>query len=132
MKIHGAEDLRIYGYRNIWSRFHLAEADSVILVSLNSFAVLHNMFDTCFASQRTAAFPSPELDGTFSRLAQKIWVEQQQQLIDLLGRSYFYESPHPQMRRAYGALYLKDMSYAEFEEEVAPLKRFLESKRELS
>ena len=132
VKIHGAEDLRIYGYRNIWSRFHLAEADSVILVSLNSFAVLHNMFDTCFASQRTAAFPSPELDGTFSRLAQKIWVEQQQQLIDLLGRSYFYESPHPQMRRAYGALYLKDMSYAEFEEEVAPLKRFLESKRELS
>ncbi len=132
VKIHGAENLRIYGYRNIWSRFHIAEADVVIPVSLNSFAVLHNMFDTCFASQRTAAFPSHELDGTFSRLAQKIWVEQHQDLIRLLGRPFFYGGAHPLMRRAYGALYLKDMDYQQFQEEIAPLKRFLESKRQLA
>jgi len=126
---HGDRGLRVYGYRNIWSRYHPAEADLIIPVSMNSFAVLDSMFNSCFVSQRAASFPSPELDGTFSQLAQKIWVEQHSDLARLLGSEYWYGSPHPMMRRAYGAIYLKDMSYAEFRAETEPLLRFLEAKR---
>ncbi|MEO7424563.1 MAG: glucosamine-6-phosphate deaminase [Fibrobacteria bacterium] len=134
MRIHGdgaAKDLRVYGYRNIWSRFHIADADIIVPVSLNSFAVLDSMFKACFISQRTASFPSPELNGTFSELAQKIWVEQHDDLTALMGREFFYGDPHPMMRRSYGAIYLKDMSYAEFRAEMEPVYRLLEAKKDL-
>jgi hypothetical protein len=35
------------------------------------------------------------------------------------------------MRRAYGAIYLKDMSYAGFRAEMEPMYRFLDSKKGL-
>lgn len=131
VKVHGDNGLRVYGYRNIWSRYHISEADTIVPISLNSFAVLDSMFNTCFISQRTASFPSHELNGTFSELAQKIWVEQHNDLNKLLGRDFFYGSPHPMMRRAYGAIYLKDMSYPEFRAEMEPMYRFLDSKKSL-
>lgn len=122
------QDLRVWGYRNIWSRWHPADVNHIIPISLNSFAVLHNMFDTCFLSQKSASFPSFELDGTFSRLAQKIWVEQYNDLVKLLGRDFFYQDPNPMMRRSYGAIYLKDMSYSEFKAELAHVDGLLSSK----
>jgi glucosamine-6-phosphate deaminase len=121
----------VFGYRNIWSRYHIAEADTIVPISLNSFAVLDSMFKTCFISQRTASFPSHELNGTFSKLAQKIWVEQHNDLNKLMGRDFFYASPNPMLRRAYGAIYLKDMTYAEFREEMEPMYKFLDSKKSL-
>ncbi len=113
---------RIWGYRNVWSSFHPAEATMIVPVSLNSFAVLHNMFNTCFLSQKSASFPSSKLDGTFSELAQKIWVQQFNDLTRLLGKSVFYNDDHPMMRRAYGAIYFKDMSYEEFMDETREMK----------
>ncbi len=127
----GSKGLRVWGYRNIWSRFHPSEVSTIVPVSLNSFAVLHNMFNTCFLSQRSASFPSPELDGTFSELAQKIWSDQHADLVGWLGRDFFYRHSHPMLRRAYGAIYLKDMSYDEFRAEVDPVFRFLERKKKL-
>jgi glucosamine-6-phosphate deaminase len=115
-------NLKIWGYRNVWSRFSPEEVSSIIPVSLNSFAVLHNMFDTCFVSQKSASFPSYEFNGTFSRLAQKIWVEQFDNLIMLLGKDCFYKSPDPIMRRAFGAIYLKEMSVKEFMEETSAIE----------
>jgi glucosamine-6-phosphate deaminase len=122
---------RVWGYRNVWSRFHLSEVNMVVPVSLNSLAVLHSMFNTCFVSQTSASFPSYELDGTFSQLAQKIWVEQHNDLLSLLGRDYFYENVNPMMRRSYGAIYLKDMSYGEFHELLRPVREFLDDKQQL-
>jgi glucosamine-6-phosphate deaminase len=90
--------------------------------------VLHNMFDTCFISQRSASFPSPELDGTFSRLCQRVWVDQLRDLHALLGRETFYGDPHPMMKRAFGALYLRDMGYAEFVEEMKPHRELMRAK----
>lgn len=125
---HGAGSLRVWGYRNVWARFHPADADAIVPVSLNSFAVLHNMFDTCFVSQRSASFPSPELDGPFSRLCQRVWVDQLRDLHALLGRETFYGHPHPMMKRAFGALYLKDMGYAAFVEEMKPHRELMRAK----
>jgi glucosamine-6-phosphate deaminase len=124
-------NIRVWGYRNVWARFQPSEANMLIPVSLNSFAVLHNMFNSCFLSQRSASFPSYELDGTFSELAQKIWVQQHDMLIELLGRSYFYDSPNPLLRRSYGAIFLKDMSYNEFKVYMKPVRRLLKAKEAL-
>ena len=130
-KNHPELNLRIWGYRNIWSRYEISEASSIVPVSLNSFAVLHNMFNSCFLSQKSASFPSYELDGTFSELAQKIWVEQLEKLQTLLGRDYFYSSPNPMLRRSYGAIYLKDMSYSEFKEHIKPIRGLLNAKAQM-
>jgi glucosamine-6-phosphate deaminase len=124
-------DLRIWGYRNIWSRYQLYEVNKVVPVSLNSFAVLHNMFNSCFLSQKSASFPSYELNGTFSELAQKIWVEQHNNLVDLMSKEFFYESANPMLRRSYGAIYLKDMSYKEFSEYLVPVRSLLKAKEML-
>ncbi len=128
---HPDLNLRIWGYRNIWSRYTTTEVDTIIPVSLNSFAVLHNMFNSCFLSQKSASFPSYEHDGTFSALAQKIWVEQLNYLIDLMGKEYFYDSPNPLLRRSYGAIYLKTMSYKEFSDYLVPVRRLLKAKEML-
>jgi len=128
---HPEMNFRIWGYRNIWSRYRLDEVNTVIPTSLNSFAVLHNMFTSCFLSQKSASFPSFELDGTFSELAQKIWVEQHNHLIDLLGQEFFYNSPNPMLRRSFGSIYLKDMSYREFSDYLIPVRNLLKAKETL-
>ncbi len=128
---HPDMNLKIWGYRNIWSRYQIHESSAIIPVSLNSFAVLHNMFHSCFLSQKSASFPSYELDGSFSELAQKIWVNQHNDLLTLLGKDYFYNSPNPLLRRAFGAIYLKQMNYQQFKEYIKPVKRLLKAKEYL-
>ncbi len=125
---HQKLDLHIWGYRNIWSRYQIHEVNKIVPVSLNSFAVLHNMFNSCFLSQKSASFPSFELDGTFSELAQKIWVGQFNELVHLMGKEFFYESTNPMLRRSYGAIYLKDMSYKEFTRYLVPVRSLLKAK----
>ena len=125
---HPEVDLRIWGYRNVWSRFHVSEVNTMIPVSLNSFAVIKNMFNTCYLSQRSADFPSYEHDGPFSELAQKVWVEQHEDICRLLGEDYFYRSDNPMLQRAYGMIYLKDMTYDEFAKYMIPVRRLLETK----
>jgi glucosamine-6-phosphate deaminase len=127
-KAHPEAEITLWGYRNIWSRFGVYECNRIFPTSLNSFAVLHNMFNNCFISQREASFPSFEHDGPFSELAQKIWVDQFQELKLLMGEAYFYESNHPMLRRAYGALFIKEMSYDEFCNEIKFIRRLLELK----
>lgn len=125
---HPDIDLHVWGYRNVWSRWHMSEVNTMIPVSLNSFAVIKNMFDTCYLSQRGAEFPSYEHDGPFSELAQKVWVEQMGDVCQLLGEDYFYRSTDPMLTRAYGMIYLKDMSYSEFADYMVPIRRLLEVK----
>ena len=123
--------LQVWGYRNVWSRFKFHEANMIVPVSLNSFAVLHSMFNSCFLSQKSASFPSYEYDGTFSELAQKIWVDQHRDLTTLMGEEYFYGDASPMKRRSYGAIYVKAMTYQEFAEYMTPVRRLLTMKEEL-
>ncbi|MFQ6606099.1 MAG: glucosamine-6-phosphate isomerase [Fidelibacterota bacterium] len=118
--------LRIWGYRNVWYRLDAAEADLIIPVSLNSMAVLRQTFMTSYLSQREASFPSYELDGPFCDLTQKIWVEQHQDLQLVLGRDYWYQNPHPRLRAAHGAIYLKELSVGDFLKEARRLEESME------
>lgn len=121
-------DLHIWGYRNVWSKFGIDEVNTMIPISLNSFAVIKSMFNTCYLSQRDADFPSYEHDGAFSELAQKVWVSQHDDVCKLLGEDYFYKSDNPMLRRTYGFIYLKDMNYNDFKEHIVRVKRLLEVK----
>lgn len=131
LKIHrkksGREDIEIWGYRNVWFRYHLADANAYIPVTLNTFAILQNSFMNSFGSQAEASFPSYEHDGPFSELAQKIQVEQYQMLKTLLGRAFFYESEDSRTRSTRGVVLLKKMTMDEFFERSGEIKKTTES-----
>ena len=118
--------LKIWGYRNVWTRFDAAEANIIVPVSLNSMAALRDTFLTCYLSQKNASFPSYELDGPFCDLVQQIWVEQIQTLQLVLGRDFWYQNNHPRLRAAHGALYLKELTVDEFLAEARRLEVSIE------
>ena len=122
----GRHDMKVIGYRNIWYRFHPSESNVYVPVSLNMFSVLSNSFNNAFASQRGASFPSYELDGPFSDLAQKIQVSQYQMLKVCLGREYFNEHPSPLIRATRGFTFVKMMALPEFYETCMTLKKSTE------
>jgi glucosamine-6-phosphate deaminase len=131
LKIHrersGRRDIRIWGYRNIWYRFHPSEANIFIPVSLNMFALQDNAFKNSYLSQKDASFPSYEYDGPFSELARKIQVEQYQMLKTCLGRAFFYEHQSALIRATRGFVFLKEMDLDEFELHSRALRRYAEN-----
>ena len=104
------DKIKIWGYRNVWYRFHPAEADIMIPVSLNSMATLRDTFMTCYNSQKGASFPSYLLDGPFCDLVQKIWVEQHEIMELVLGRDFWYQHEHPRIRATHGLVFLRELS----------------------
>lgn len=118
--------LRIWGYRNVWYRFHPAESNVVVPVSMNALDVLSKSFEDCYLSQVEASFPSYMHDGKFSDLAQKIWVEQLKALQLLLGKDFFYRHNNPKVRAAHGLLFFKEMTVAEFLQEARDLEKSME------
>ena len=119
----GRSNIRVIGYRNIWYRFHPSESNVYVPVSLNMFAVMNNSFMNAFASQRGASFPSYELDGPFSELAQKIQVNQYQMLKTCLGREYFNEHQSPLIRATRGFVFVRSMTLPEFYETCMTLRK---------
>jgi len=119
--------LKVWGYRNVWYRFHPSEANIFVPVSMNSLAILKAAFLTCFGSQRSASFPSHEYDGPFCDLAQKIMVEQYAMMKTCLGRDFFYASKIPWLRACRGLNLIKEMDLEEFFEEALTMKRHTES-----
>ncbi len=119
-------DLRIWGYRNVWYRFHPSEANIIYPVSLNTMAEMEEAFTNCYISQVEASFPSYELNGKFSALAKKIWVEQLKDVQLLLGKNYFYQNEDPRIRACHGLLYVKEMTVDEFLSHARELKESVE------
>ena len=119
-------NLRIIGYRNVWYKFHPAEANVFTPVSLNSMAVLDWSFKNCYISQVDASFPSHDFDGPFSDLSQKIWVEQFKSVQLILGKDFFYENESPKVRTTHGMIYHREMSLDEFLTQARELEKSIE------
>ncbi len=115
-KSSGRSDIKVWGYRNVWFRFHPSEADIFVPVSLNMLSVMHSAFMNTFISQRDASFPSYEHDGPFSELARRVQVDQYQKLKTCLGREWFQEHDSPMIRATRGLVYLKEMELSAFYE----------------
>ena len=115
-------DLKIFGYRNVWSTFHPAEANVYVPVSLNAIAVFEKAFKDSYLTQVKAEFPNPDFDGPFSELAESIWVKQLKDIQLILGKNYFYENAHPLIRATHGLIFLKQMTaegFVAFAEEMS-------------
>lgn len=115
-------DVRVFGYRNVWSTFHPAEANVYVPVSLNAFAVFEKAFKDSYLTQFKAEFPNPDFDGPFSELAEQIWVKQYKDIQLILGKNFFYEHKHPLIRATHGLLFLKQMTATEFVELAEEMK----------
>jgi glucosamine-6-phosphate deaminase len=124
----GNHAIKVWGYRNVWYRYRIGEANLMAPVSLNSISMLHTAFMNCFGSQSAASFPSYEFDGPFSRLAQRIQVEQYGMVKTCLGKDFFLKSEHPRLRAARGMVFLKVMELGEFYEMVRELKKLTEDR----
>ncbi|HPO10239.1 MAG TPA: glucosamine-6-phosphate deaminase, partial [bacterium] len=121
-------DIRIWGYRNVWYRFHPSEANMYVPVSLNMFAIMRSAFMNTFLSQKDASFPSYEHDGPFCELAQKIQVEQYQMMKTCLGREWFQEHPSPQIRATRGLVFLRELDLDSFYACSRELRRSAENR----
>ena len=119
-------NLKIIGYRNVWFKFHPAEATNFVPVSLNSLSVLDSAFTDCYLSQVEAPFPSYMLDGKFSTLAEKIWIGQLKDIQLVLGKNYFYENESPRIRATHGMLYFKEMNVNTFLTHARELEKSME------
>jgi len=119
-------NLRVWGYRNVWYRFHPAEANIIAPVSLNAMGVMDNAFTNSYLSQVDASFPSYQHDGKFSDLTKRIWVEQLKQIQLLVGKDTFYQSVSPRIRTTHGLLYFKEMKLEEFLTTARELEKSME------
>lgn len=127
-KQSGKSNIKVWGYRNVWYRFHPSEANIFVPVSLNMFSIMQSAFMNSFISQKDASYPSYEHDGPFSELAQKIQVEQYQKIKICLGREWFYENPSALIRATRGLVFLKEMTLPEFYQSSRELRKALEDK----
>jgi len=119
-------NLRIIGYRNVWFRYNPSDVEVIVPVSLNSLAVLDKSFTDCYLTQVNASFPSYQLDGKFSQLTQKVWMEQHKQIQFLLGKNFYYENESPLLRATHGLIYMRDLSVEEFLKEASHLGKSVE------
>lgn len=113
-KVCDLSELKILGYRNVWFKFHPAEANVYIPVSLNAFAVLEKSFSASYLTQVKAEFPNPELDRPFSKVSSNTWIKQLKDIQLVLGKDYFYENKSPLIRSTHGLIFLKEMNVEEF------------------
>ena len=119
-------NLRIVGYRNVWFRYNPWDVEVIVPVSLNALATLDKSFKECYITQVNASFPSYQLDGAFSDLTQRVWVEQHKQIQLLLGKNYFYQNESPLLRATHGMIYHRELSVEQFLEESQKLGKAME------
>jgi glucosamine-6-phosphate deaminase len=75
----------VWGYRNVWYTFDLSEADIVIPVNDDEIERMHSLFMSCYQTQRTAEFPSYQLDGPFSKIVEQQLRDQLKDVFKCLG-----------------------------------------------
>jgi len=114
--------LEIWGYRNVWHRFHPSEANMYVPVSINSMAIVNYIFKTCYLTQRDASFPSYEHEGPFSELVQRILVEQFKMLRTALGPEFWYQHDTPRLRATKGILFMRSMTFDELHASARSLR----------
>lgn len=116
-------ELKIWGYRNVWYQFHVADSSHIFPISLNAMTTMDESFTNSYLSQVEASFPSYRYNGKFSHLSIKTWVEQLQDIQLILGKAYFYDNQSPRLRATHGLLFFREMSVDEFLRSARELER---------
>ena len=116
------KSITIWGYRNVWYTFELFEADLIFPVSVEELEKLSQLFLLCYQSQKTAEFPSYQLDGPFSALVDKQFRDQLKDLTTCLGGDTKNFDPH-----ARGVLLIKEMTTNELRNYSRSLRQTVEN-----
>ena len=122
-KEENLSQLRIVGYRNVWFKYNPWDVEVIVPVSLNALATLDKSFSECYVSQVNASFPSYQLDGKFSELTQRVWLEQHKQIQLLLGKDFFYQNESPLLRATHGIVFHRELNVEQFLEEAFKLEK---------
>jgi len=126
LKVNQDQDPMIIGYRNVWHRFSFDDANILYPVSEEDLSDTHSVFMSCYQSQKNASFPCHLHDGLFSELAQKMQVEQLNELKILLGDDFFKTHKIDKIKNAKGLVLLKKMTKDEFLSSSDDLKKKIE------
>jgi len=121
------DDLVVWGYRNVWFRFHPGDVSTIIPVSLQTISTLNHMFLECFESQRKAEFPAYEIQGPFCAMSQKVQVEQYGIIETCLGCEWFHNHPSPLIRATRGLVFMREMPLADLLKESRTLRQQAEN-----
>lgn len=114
LKLSPSTHAEVWGYRNVWHRFDYQDANIFIPVQYKQLLEQDASFLNAFATQKTAAFPSPAYDGSFSDLSAKIQKSQLDDLKILLGEAYFENHSNALIRNAIGFVLIKRMPKESF------------------
>ncbi|MCL1822456.1 MAG: glucosamine-6-phosphate isomerase, partial [Prolixibacteraceae bacterium] len=118
--------LKVIGYRNVWFRYNPWDVEAIVPVSMNALATLDKSFSDCYLTQVNASFHSYQMDGKFSDLSQRIWMEQHKQIQFLLGKDFFYENTHPTLRATHALIYIRELNVEDFLKEASSLGKSVE------
>lgn len=107
-------NLQLLGYRNMWFRYLVSEANVFVPVTDRRLTAQKRAFYACFSTQKHASFPSPFYDGDLSALTNFIQREQYRDLKTLLGEEYFTKNANMELRSAAGFVFLNQMAINDF------------------
>jgi glucosamine-6-phosphate deaminase len=120
--LDNADNVLVWGYRNVWFTFSPAEATLMIPCASSDLDLMHGTFMSCFTTQKNASFPSPHYDGPFSAWARQIQRDQRAALGILLGEDFFNNHSQERVRDSAGFIFIRAMPAQQFLKEVEELK----------
>lgn len=103
------KDIKILGYRNVWSNFELQETSIIIPVTQSETDEVKSIFVNCFRTQKNTLFFGDDIDGMFVDQAQQIQKNQWQQVKELCDN----DLQIAELQQAVGAIFLKELTLDE-------------------
>lgn len=107
-------NLQVLGYRTIWFKYRLSDANIFLPVSKQTMAVQKRIFNSCFNTQRMSSFPSLNEHGDAIALAEKIQRDQLADLKVVLGNEYFTKNSISEIRDAVGFAFFNHFTMNDF------------------
>ena len=106
------KNIKIIGYRNVWSSFEIDEASMIVPVSQQEIDEMKSIFANCFATQKNSIFVGTDIDGNFAEQTEQIHKIQLQQVKNMLGDD-FDAMQSDEINNAAGAIFLKVLTVDE-------------------
>lgn len=100
-------EVEVWGYRNVWSRYAIDEANVMLFCSEEEIHNMEKAFNKCFKSQVETVCPKENVEMSFSQASAKIMREQYDEVKKILGEAFFLDSESPEVRNAKALIFLR-------------------------
>jgi len=106
------QNIKIIGYRNVWSNFDLEETSIIVPVNECEMYDMQSIFLNCFTTQKNTVFVASDINGNFAEQMQQIYTLQWQQVQKILNKD-FIEFQANNLQDIVGAIFLKELTIDE-------------------